>query len=171
MVVMGWMARAEDIEVRAHLDAGADAGIPFVSLAKGQAQRVMAQAGVRLRWVNATPGVMEIRMRRREPLPGEALARAFVFQGTKIDVDLDRILCHDRPMTVLAYVIAHEITHLLQGCNRHSRTGIMKAQWDNDDYAAMAYKGLSFEPGDLQLIQAGFKGADRKEITLAGKRK
>jgi hypothetical protein len=50
-------------------------------------------------------------------------------------------------------VLVHEITHILQGVDRHSESGIMKAQWTIDDYRAMASKPLSFTPLDVKLIQ------------------
>jgi hypothetical protein len=36
-------------------------------------------------------------------------------------------------ISVTAVVLAHEITHVLEGTRRHSSTGIMKARWDNHD--------------------------------------
>ena len=38
---------------------------------------------------------------------------------------------------LLAYIFAHEIAHALQGVGRHSKSGIMKAEWTIDDYRAM----------------------------------
>ena len=43
--------------------------------------------------------------------------------------DFARLLSR-RPASVLAYVIAHEIGHLLLPGNAHSPTGVMQADWD-----------------------------------------
>jgi hypothetical protein len=58
---------------------------------------------------------------------------------------------------LLAHVMTHEITHLLQGVSRHSETGVMKAHWDKHDLAQMAYKPLPFAPEDIDLIQHGLR--------------
>jgi len=56
---------------------------------------------------------------------------------------------------LLAHVLVHEITHILQGTCRHSDTGIMKARWTHQDYMEMGQKPLSFTEEDLQLIRTG----------------
>ena len=40
--------------------------------------------------------------------------------------------------TVLAHVMAHELVHLIQPRPSHTLTGLMRAHWESDDYAAMA---------------------------------
>jgi hypothetical protein len=55
---------------------------------------------------------------------------------------------------LLAHVMTHEITHVLEGINRHSETGMMKGQWTETDYRAMA-AGLRFAPVDVALIHDG----------------
>ena len=56
---------------------------------------------------------------------------------------------------VLAHAMAHEIAHLLQGINRHSETGILKAHWSGTDCARMAFFPLMFTPEDALLIHRG----------------
>ena len=60
----------------------------------------------------------------------------------------------DYEPALLGYVLAHEITHVLQRVDRHSSAGVMKAQWDADDRAAIFERRLRFEPIDLELLQA-----------------
>jgi hypothetical protein len=55
----------------------------------------------------------------------------------------------------LGRVLAHEITHILQGADHHSLTGVMKAHWTNDDIARMGNKPLAFDPLDIFLIHQG----------------
>lgn len=56
---------------------------------------------------------------------------------------------------LLAYVLAHEITHVLQVSNRHAETGIMKAVWNYDDIDAIHREDLHFTPMDVFLIDRG----------------
>jgi len=56
---------------------------------------------------------------------------------------------------LLAHVLVHEITHILQGFSRHSDQGVMKASWDGSDYSAMAWKPLAFAREDIDLIHLG----------------
>src|SRR5882724_7286111 len=60
--------------------------------------------------------------------PG-ALAYAFPFERTNLVVFHDRILRFDPDLqtTLLAHVLVHEITHMLQGTGHHSEAGVMKA--------------------------------------------
>jgi len=89
--------------------------------------------------------------------PG-ALAYAFVLEGTHIVVFADRVealMQADHIPMLLAYVVAHEITHILQGVPRHSTTGIMKAHWNQDDHFAMLKNALNFTAYDEDLLHAG----------------
>lgn len=56
---------------------------------------------------------------------------------------------------LLAHVLAHEITHILEGIARHSQQGLMKAKWDNKDYVRMRERSLKFTPEDVNLIYEG----------------
>jgi hypothetical protein len=92
--------------------------------------------------------------------PG-ALAYAAPFERTHIRLFCDRILLYREPLLVrylLAHVLAHEITHVLQGTNGHSFRGIMKATWDADDYHNMLGKPLAFTTADIDLIYGGLAG-------------
>ena len=90
--------------------------------------------------------------------PG-ALAYAKPFEGTHIVVFYDRIRAnHDRNHLpcLLAYVIAHEVTHILQRVSCHSQTGIMRASWNSANYADIQNKSLGFTSDDVDRIDAGF---------------
>ena len=63
--------------------------------------------------------------------PG-ALAYAMPYEGIHIMIFYDRVQKTVEPSRVpalMAHVIAHEIAHILEGISRHSKTGLMKAQW------------------------------------------
>lgn len=52
-------------------------------------------------------------------------------------------------------MFVHEITHMLQGTDRHSETGIMKAHWDKNEYFQMETAPLTFTEEDVRLIHRG----------------
>jgi hypothetical protein len=91
-------------------------------------------------------------------LPG-ALAYAREFEGVHIQVFYDRIanLAESRELRLymLAYVIVHEITHVLEGYDMHSASGIMKAHWGSPEYGLMRIGQLRFTDEDIKLIHAG----------------
>jgi hypothetical protein len=65
---------------------------------------------------------------------------------------------------LLAHVLVHEVTHILQGVPRHSDIGVMKAYWNIDDYREMAKKPLPFTELDTRLILDGL--ASRKSTVV-----
>ena len=52
-------------------------------------------------------------------------------------------------------MLAHEITHILEGISRHSKSGIMKAQWDDAERYRMWSEALAFAQVDVELIHLG----------------
>lgn len=71
--------------------------------------------------------------------------------------------------SLLAHVLTHEITHVLQGVAVHSETGIMQASWMPSDYRRMRYQRFSFTQSDLRLIELGLARWNRRQTdrTLA----
>ena len=121
--------------------------------------------GVVLDWRGACrncPGeaiIVNLTTRPPDGLGPQALAYALPYEGTHIRVFWDRI--HERALNqtdleryLLAYVLLHEITHILQGTNAHSDRGVMKARWDRKD-DRMRGDGLAFTPADVTLIRSG----------------
>ena len=94
---------------------------------------------------------------------GGALAEAYPFAiEHDITIRYDRVhnsagVSKELEPLILAHVLAHEITHVLQCVDRHSETGIMKARWTSDDYYDMRWKPLEFTPEDVQLIHLGMQ--------------
>lgn len=88
-----------------------------------------------------------------------AVAYAKVYEAVHLVVMIDRIEKNaegaTQLSTLLAHVMAHEITHLLEGIDRHSATGVMKAHWDEKDIRQMAKEPLPFAPEDIDLIHRG----------------
>jgi hypothetical protein len=92
--------------------------------------------------------------------PG-AMAYAFPYEAVHVIVLFDRIEQNIASATqvsgLLAHVMTHEITHILQGTARHSESGIMKAFWDVHEISRMTYHPLPFAREDIDLIQAGMR--------------
>jgi hypothetical protein len=165
-------AYAQDciLTVYVHSDLTGPTGM--LPLAEAKTTAIFRDIGVPMRWrvgeppaklrsdACGAPLLIHIENSEQAHASSEALAYAtpFVESGTCIHVLLDRILRSTperlAPM-VLAYVLAHEISHVLQRIDRHSKDGIMKAHWDPSDYWRMAYKGLDFAAEDIELIHLG----------------
>jgi hypothetical protein len=120
------------------------------------------RAGVRVSWGVGSGRVIRVQFTRETPAglrPG-ALAYALPFaEGPDtIVVMVDRVevaVIQPQVTPLLAYVLAHEIGHVLQACDRHSETGIMKARWVVEDYGLMRKFQLGFTPQDVELMHSG----------------
>ena len=137
--------------------------IPGVPAAQSVASGMFAKIGVRIHWVkygNCVPEAIRITFQTLNdvgPEP-EALAYALPYQGRDIVVLYGRIrrFGKDLETNLLAHVLTHEITHILQGVARHSEAGVMKASWTYDDHTLMLHnKPLPFTALDTALIHAG----------------
>src|ERR1700733_6131816 len=99
-----------------------------------------------------------------------AMALPYADSGLRIVVFYDRVepllRGHHAPQaTVLGYVLAHEIAHVLQGIARHSETGIMRARWTDNDLKQMGIKVLTFAPEDVQLIRRRLAHRDASPVS------
>jgi hypothetical protein len=131
-------------------------------LAEYLATRMFAEGGISVTWKahesdrggSQPPIVIEVVGESPpEVVPG-VLAYSNLCRG-RITVFLDRIEKLENQAIVLAHVLVHEITHVAEGINRHSDSGVMKAHWTGRDFAEMRLRPLGFAPEDLQLIRQG----------------
>ena len=138
---------------------------PVAYAARSLASRIFAEINIRIEWrpANSCAGIdnaLAVSVSENTPenqLRG-ALAYALPFEGTHIVVFYDRIKREaEGPLAprLFAYVVVHEITHILQRTARHSADGIMKAQYSKADYIAMMRRGLHFDCEDIELIYLG----------------
>ena len=138
---------------------------------------MFARIGVRIAWylLDACPvGVdaIQVRLSRGSTsfrnASSKALAATQPYART-VTVFLDRVkeANRNRGISVMAVVLAHEITHVLEGTTRHSSTGIMKALWDDHDTFEIGLQTLAFAQEDIDLIYAGLKIPRATEAAVA----
>jgi hypothetical protein len=151
------------------------------SQAKSVASAILASSGVAIQWHDPSKCPAEaifITLSNNEPAslqPG-ALAYALPFEGTHIVVFYDRVKndqVKNRPgfaSSLLGHVIAHEVTHILQGAIWHAENGVMKAQWTRADYRDMTWKPLQFTDEDIIRIQRGLKLSEASRASYGGAR-
>ena len=152
------------------VDPGPD--VQAVRVAQVTASKIFVEAGVRIDW----------RSRRSCPAGGEAIvvslsnhtpgnklrgayAYALPYEGTHIVVFYDHVqkrVGPERAPFLLGYVLAHEITHILQCVSRHAPDGIMKAEFGPADFFEMWRGKLSFTPEDIQLIRWGMDARESR---------
>ncbi len=137
-----------------------------VDSAAAKATSMFLSAGVKLEWhsqagfCKGNPDAMVVSFMTSTPKafhPG-ALAYALPYEGVHIQMFYDRIAQSDPDLvpSLMASVIVHEITHILQGIDRHSTGGVMKAVWNSSDYTLMKRGLLRFTAMDVEMIRDGF---------------
>ena len=144
---------------------------------------IFSQIGVNLTWhtvlsdCDDLPGqsvrtAFKIRWAERPPSKSGAgtLAAAHPFGSfetsiTIYEVPLQAFLRQyaNTPEVVLSYVLTHELAHVMQGLDRHSASGILKANWSYHEYYMMLSRALTFTAEDVDLIRTGL-GVKRSNI-------
>ena len=145
-------------QVTVYFNDRADVPFDVQGEAKAVAQGMFASIGITIHWRAGSPsewdkGVIVIEMATGTPatrLPG-AMAYALPYEGVHIVIFWDRIKDDSDCRKVLARVMVHEITHVLQGTSHHPDEGIMKAHWNSFEA-----RTLRFTAGDVEL--------DRKSV-------
>ncbi len=133
-------------------------------LAQSEASKLLARAAVHVEWIHgracqSSPAI-QVHLTIQTPdnlLPG-ALAFCQPTARDDIRVLYDRVQAMVSPAHephLLAYVLAHEIVHILEGTGRHSATGILKAHWAPEDYSDIASGKLTFATEDIELVHGG----------------
>lgn len=67
-------------------------------------------------------------------------------------------------LVVLAYAAAHEVGHLLLGDEAHTPRGLMKANWETEDFEAMAQNRLHFSPEQTRELTSHYGTGRSTEI-------
>jgi hypothetical protein len=145
---------------------GAEIVEPLVlAHATATAARMFATVGVQIEWSRSKPQpgelVILLAPRRNAPASRDAVAHArpYASGGVAITIFYEDVLSvagrATQPQSALmAHVLVHEITHVLQRVARHSQSGVMRARWSRDDLNAMQRRPLPFDPADADLLRA-----------------
>jgi hypothetical protein len=147
-----------DLELRTDARVAAD----LLEQSQNEVIRIFSDAGIAVRWtdtaprftVNIVPQVLGY-ARAGSPVmgvairgPGGSTVRVFLKQVQ----DFARVHRIDLT-TMLAYVIAHEVGHLLLGTS-HSPSGLMQAGWDTTLVHDAATGALTFTDAQAERIRA-----------------
>ena len=169
------------LEVRLYAMEGRLVPMQALDLAMTTVTRILRQAGVRVRWLDKDPQrfarsegtpcgsertaptiVMNFSETPPKGLEPGVVAKAYPYarDGVRIAFFRDRLQTFFNAMpswagSVLGHLMAHEITHVLQGVSRHSETGLIRARWSPEDYRQMPSKPLPLTPYDIKLIRMG----------------
>jgi hypothetical protein len=133
------------------------------------ASQVFENIGLHIQWRQGNPSSDQIAKQQavvvtiRSACPHPAVAGfALQYQGA-VAICYGNMKWTERNRDFAAryfgYVLAHEITHALARSDRHSQTGLMKAQWTRQDYDLMMAGLMRLESTDIELIRKGL--ADR----------
>ena len=155
---------ADSLVLRVYLQDSVNVDLRTLTEAEWVTSRIFATAGIRVEWKvgdphrNETAAIrIQLDTKAESGLHTDTAGYAQPFaRGTAIHVFCDRVL-HTGPERLgpilLGHVMAHELGHVLEGVDRHSPTGIMKAHWTRDDYDDMLQHPLAFAPDDVRMIR------------------
>ena len=180
----GLSADAEECKCNVTVYVSADLnGAAMLQRAEILAAAMFREIGVAVRFRNGAvrandandacgaPIMLEIDSQAGDQRPSEhalAYATPYSKSGTCIHVFMDRIAERLNPYfetVLLAHVLAHEITHVLERLARHSADGVMKAHWDQRDREDMKSHSLPFAAIDVELIHAGIARRTHAAVT------
>ena len=149
------------IDLQMRNDTRVPAGV--LEDAQEEVTRIFADAGLAVRWtdtaprftVNIVPQVLGY-ARAASPVMGVAQRRP---NGSLVQVFFKQVhdfarVYHVDLSTMLAYVIAHEIGHLLLPGYGHSPAGLMQAGWDKALVHDAARGSLTFTEAQAARIRA-----------------
>ena len=142
--------------------------------AEAIATRMFSGIGVKVRWTTHRPAdrdcdtqrptVIGVRMAIKKTASATqgafASSNPYASDGVRITLfygDLHERF-RNRPRlepVVMAHVLVHEITHVVQRVARHSEAGVMLSRWTDRDYSDMEYKPLGFTEDDKVLVHLG----------------
>ena len=156
-----------------------DASPELMDRAERETQRIFGEAKIHISWIDCpirkvptansacfeepVPGQIRLRILKRPSEPrfrdsifGFAIAPLFATVYFESAVRLTRISINAEIdlSIVLGCLIAHEIGHLLLGENRHSASGIMKAQWELKQIQLAMMGSLLFLPEERALLNS-----------------
>jgi hypothetical protein len=180
-------APTSQITISVYNDAHAPVG--SIASAETTASRIFGEAGLNVKWMNcvplgdqapaspcaeaAFPTHFHVRiLTRARNLPRSVFGIAYLSandNGCYADIFLQpianlRAASEPEVGTVLGYVMAHEIAHLLLGPNSHSVDGIMRAHWQKQELRSATRGELLFTPGQSQVMRQRLSSVPRPTV-------
>jgi hypothetical protein len=172
-------AAAPDIAITVRVYDYAQASSTILALAEREAGRIFGDAGLKVEWLDCTPEhslsvpqdlcqkaieAEDVRLRivlaparnfLHDNVFGFAVrpALATVYYKSALDFAKNDEGEFEFPI-VLGCAMAHEIGHLLLGSNRHSVSGVMRAQWEREHIRQALMGALVFTPKQARLMRA-----------------
>ena len=173
-IALAGSVHAAGCQVTVSVHSSYSIGGSMLAQAELKTSAMFREIGVNMRWRNGAghfnvaddlcgaPIVVQIEKSTGPEAFKNALAYAtpYAESGKCIHVFMDRIADSRKEqftIILLAYVLAHEIAHVLEKVSRHSEEGVLKAHWGPSDYLLMRSKGLLFAPEDVELIHLGIE--------------
>jgi len=149
------------------------------------ASRVYARSGVSVEWLNCgrpkesseeqaacseanSPSHLHVRIRPKSwNLRESTLGISYLDEdgvGCEADVFYAGVALlvgteRTNPDLILGLVMAHELGHLLLGTNSHAATGLMRALWNTEDFAAARMGRLVFTEEQSDRLRARLEAA------------
>jgi hypothetical protein len=171
--ICGWVvaAGAAEMEVRVRLQDYANVPAVWLTKAKAVATGILESAGVRVLWLDCSPNSerrdtfcsippdpmdlylrilskeMAKRIHRSRHIMGSAMVSgrfpsiASVFYHRAVELEAGKLGAR---ADILGGILAHEIGHLLLAENSHSGTGVLRAEWGDQDLRTIACGRLWF---------------------------
>lgn len=165
--IAGKHTAAEEEMVRVYVNQNTSIPSEVLMRAERKASLMFTKAGVKIDWlmrqynpkkpIDGRTIVLKIAGDTPLDLLPGALGMSQPFECIHITIFYDRIAIAPLPLVpgLLAHVMVHEITHLLQRVDGHSEIGVMKAHWSETEVNQMALGMLPFTEADVQLIHNG----------------
>jgi hypothetical protein len=171
--ICGWVitAGAAELEVQVRLQDYANVPSVWLTKAKGVASGILANAGVRVRWAECSPNsgaadpvcnippgptdlyvrILTKEMAKRARTTNHCMGYAMVsgrfptiasaFYHRAVELEAGR---SGARAEILGGILAHEIGHLLLAENSHSETGVLRAEWGDEELRTIARGRLWF---------------------------
>ncbi len=120
-------------------------------------------------------GIVRLQILSHSPASWAAQALGFSLpcarHGLQVTIYADRVAGvseSGRPTfgRVLAYVMAHELGHLLLHSGRHEDTGLMKGIWSKSDWQRAATSIISFSPSEARQIARFLQETKSSQLAL-----
>jgi hypothetical protein len=173
--ICGWVIAggAAELEVRVRLQDYADVPAVWMTKARAVATGILGNAGVKVLWADCSPNAerrdvlcrtppdpmdlhlrilseeMAKRIHRPRHIMGSAMvwgrfsSIASVFYHRAVELEGGKLGARAE---ILGGILAHEIGHLLLAENSHSGTGVLRAEWGDQELRMIACGRLWFTP-------------------------